>query len=106
MSGVMCFVYMYVFILDDSKPELKDFNKFLTEYANLWKDIGLELGIKPAVLSLVESSHFKDDRECLRATLQKWLQMNTGVTWKNLELAITNTTRAKLGLEPLQASKE
>ena len=46
------------------------------------------------------------DRECFRATLKKWLQLNVGVTWANLELAITNANRESLGLQPLTTGKE
>ena len=46
------------------------------------------------------------DRECFRATLEKWLQLNVGVTWADLELAITNANRESLGLQPLTTSKE
>ena len=45
------------------------------------------------------------DRECFRVTLEKWSQLNVGVTWGNLELAITNVNRGSLGLEPLTAGK-
>ena len=44
--------------------------------------------------------------ERFRVTLEKWLQLNVGVTWANLELAITNATRESLGLNPLTTSKE
>ena len=44
--------------------------------------------------------------ECFRVTLEKWLQLNVGVTWANLELAITNANRESLGLQPLTTGKE
>ena len=44
--------------------------------------------------------------ERFRVTLEKWLQLNVGVTWGNLELAITNSSRESLGLPPLTTSKE
>ena len=46
------------------------------------------------------------DRECFRVTLEKWSQLNVGVTWTNLELAITNANRESLGLQPLATGKE
>ena len=51
------------------------------------------------------SDHPMQNRECLRATLEKWLQLNVGVTWGNLELAITNANRENLGLQPLTTGK-
>ena len=44
--------------------------------------------------------------ERFRVTLEKWLQLNVGVTWANLELAITNANRESLGLQPLTTGKE
>ena len=52
------------------------------------------------------SAHPMQDRECFRVTLEKWLQLNVGVTWGNLELAITNANRESLGLQPLTTGKE
>ena len=46
------------------------------------------------------------DRECFRAILEKWLQLNVEVTWSNLELAITNANRESLGLPPLTTGKK
>ena len=52
------------------------------------------------------SANPMQDRECFRVTLEKWLQLNVGVTWANLELAITNASRESLGLQPLTTGKE
>ena len=93
-------------ILDDQKPESKDFTKFLTDYCKYWRDIGLLLGLKSPVLDLVASAHPMQDRERFRATLEKWLQLNIGVTWSNLELAITNANRQTLCLPPLTTGKK
>ena len=93
-------------ILDDQKPESKDLQRFLTDYCKYWRDIGLLLGLKSSVLDLVASTHPMQDRECFRATLEKWLQLNVGVTWSNLELAITNANRESLGLQPLTTGKK
>lgn len=90
-------------ISDNQKPELKDLQRFLTDHCKHWRDIGLLLGLKSSVLDLEVSAH---PRECFRVTLEKWLQLNDGVTWENLELAITNANRAILGLDPLTTSKD
>ena len=63
------------------------------------------VGLRCAVLDQVASAHPTDVRECLRVTLEKWLHLNVGVTWGNLELAITNANREDLGLQPFTASK-
>ena len=44
--------------------------------------------------------------ERFRVTLEKWLQLNVGVTWANLELAITNANRESLGLQSVSLGKE
>ena len=85
---------------------MKDLQRFLTDFCKYWKDIGLLLGLKSSVLDLVASAHSMQDRECFRATLEKWLQLNVAVTWSNLELAITNANRESLGLQPLTSSKK
>ena len=93
------------YMLGDQRPESKDLQRFLTDYCKQWRDIGLPLGLKSSVLDLVASAHPMQDRECFRAILEKWLQLNVGVTWGNLELAITNANRENLGLRPLTTGK-
>ena len=93
-------------VLDDQRPTSKDLQRFLINHCKHWRDIGLLLGLKSAVLDQVASDHPSDCRECLRLTLEKWLQSNDRVTWENLELAITNANRGNLGLHPLLTSKD
>ena len=64
----------------------------------------MQLQLETSVLDQVEADHHTQS-ERFRVTLEKWLQLNVGVTWANLELAITNTTRESLGLQPLMISK-
>lgn len=90
--------------LDNQKPEPKDLNRFLTDYCKHWRATGLQLGLKASVLDQVEGD-YHTVRECFRITLEKWLQLNVGVTWRDLELAITNANRESLGLQPLTTSK-
>ena len=62
------------------------------------------MGLKSALLDQMEADyHALSER--FRVTLQKWLQLNVGVTWESLELAITNVYRINLGLQPLITSK-
>ena len=77
------------------------------EYCLEWKSIGLNLGIKKAVLKVIEADHPKQHRDCFGLTLDRWLQQDTEATWSKLELAITNANRAALGInDMLDASKE
>ena len=91
----------------DEKPQLKDLQRFLTEYCLEWKTIGLQLELKSNVLNLIEVDHMHPNkhRECFRSTLEKWLQLDLEATWSKLELAITNANRLKLGLSTLITSK-
>ena len=97
-------LYVY-FALDDQRPELRDLQKFLTIYSYLWRDTGLELGLKSSVLDEVEVDYHTQS-ERFRATLDKWLHLNVAVTWGNLELAITNANRCFIGIQSLTAGKE
>ena len=92
-------------MLDNQRPESKDLQRFLTDYCEHWRATGLHLGLKASVLNQVEVDHHTM-RERFRVTLEKWLQLNVGVTWGNLELAITNANRESLGLQPLTTGKE
>ena len=87
------------------RPAAKDYQKFLLDYCLDWQSIGLQLGLKQALLNLTEANNRNQHRECLRLTLQNWLQMDTKATWSKLELAITNVNRVKLGIDPLDTSK-
>ena len=97
-------IFVCIFALDDQRPKLQDFESFLTDYSKYWRDTGLGLGLTSSVLDQVEADYHTQS-ERFRATLDKWL--NVGVTWANLELAITNANRNNLGLQPLMTiSKE
>ena len=95
---------VYCALLANERPDSKDLYRFLTDYGKHWRGVGLQLGLKTSVLDQVEADYQKLS-ERFRVTLEKWLQLNVGVTWGNLELAITNANRAGLGLEPLTAGK-
>ena len=87
------------------RPAAKDYQKFLTEYCLEWQSIGLQLELTQAALNLIDADHRNQHRDCLRLTLESWLQMDTKATWSKLELAITNAKRVKLGIDPLATSK-
>ena len=84
---------------------MKGLNRYLTEYFEFWKSIGLKLGLQSSVLGLIEADHRLQQRECFRATLQRWLQQDVQATWYKLELAITNAKREYYGYDALDASK-
>lgn len=86
------------------QSQLKDLERFLTDYCEHWRGTGLQLELKSSVLDQVAADNHTQ-RERFRVTLDRWLQMNVGVTWGNLELSITNAKRTSLGCELLTTSK-
>ena len=94
-----------MYCIGDKRPEAKEYQKFLTAYSLLWRPIGLNLGLKREVLNLIEAENRSQFRECLRQTLDRWLQLNPNATWSTLELAITNAKRVDNDLNPLDASE-
>ena len=91
-------------MLGDQRPEPKDLHRFCNKYCQHWIATGLQLGLELSVLDQVKADNHTMS-ECFWVTLEKWLQLNVGVTWGNLELAITNANRESLGLQPLTTGK-
>ena len=98
----MCITYIYI---GDGRPTAREYLRFLTTYCVDWKAIGLQLGLEQAALNVIGANNRDRNRECLRLTLESWLQMDIHATWSKLELAITNANRANLGIDPLDTSK-
>ena len=82
---------------------MRDLNIYIAwKFANNWEDIGLELGFNLNSLNIIARDNNQQSVDCLRRTLDKWLELKTvDATWKTLEVAITNVSRAKLGLNPV-----
>jgi len=93
------------FVTVNERPEMRDLGLVLTEHNDIWKDIGLKLKLKVAVLNTVAANNPLDRRECFREVLQKWLRMDIHATWEKLELAITNAKREKEHYKELACSK-
>ena len=92
---------MFAFIIEDGFPLMRDLNRYIVhKYASDWEDIALELGLDEQVVAIIK----KDNRECvdcIRNTLQKWLDLTPNATWKMLEVAVTNVKRIQLSLDPV-----
>ena len=87
---------------ENERPTIRDLNRYVTrKYATDWEDIGIELGIDLDLLKIIASDNPLKCVACLRNTLDKWLKFNADATWKVLEIAITNVSRSKLGLNPV-----
>ena len=92
-------------ITDDQKPKQKDLQRFIVRYGKHWRSIGLELGLEECVLDEVTADD-SGQSEWFRRILVKWIELGVEVTWRRLELAISNANRMSLSLEPLTASKK
>jgi len=55
----------------EETPEMKDLGLILTEHNGIWKDVGLKLKLKKAVIDTVKADNPLDQRECFREVLQK-----------------------------------
>ena len=98
---VITYVYNHTCIsLDNEIPLERNFTRILVGHCNHWWDIGLQLGLKPAVLGTIKANHDTQE-ERFKMTLKKWLDLNSKGTWADLEFAITNVNRASLALDEL-----
>ena len=81
---------------------MRDLNRYVTrKYATDWYDIGIELGLELDV-NIIEKDNPQQSVTCFQRALDKWLKLNTDdATWRTLEVALTNVSRAKLGLDPV-----
>ena len=79
---------------------MKDLNRYVTrKYATDWYDIGIELGLELDV-NIIEKDNPQQSVTCFQRTLHKWINTDDA-TWRTLEVALTNISRAKLGLNPV-----
>ena len=72
----------------DSKPKLKDINKYVKPYAfSKWYDIGLELGVGDEEGELLDDikSSCDDKEECFTDMMKRWVRSESpDVTWRTL----------------------
>ena len=82
---------------------MKDINRYVTrKHAVDWKDIGIELDLKLSALNIIESNHPLKCEACFQAMIDKWIESTSeNVTWRALEIALTNVNRQKLDLDPV-----
>ena len=80
---------------------MEDLNRYVVKkHADDWKDIGIELGLDFVKLQIIERDYPQESVICFQNTLVKWLWSDAeDVTWKTLEVALTNVNRVKLGLD-------
>jgi len=83
---------------------MRDLNRYVVKkYADIWRDVGIELGLELSVLKSIEENYPKNVTTCFQETLNKWLKFDPGPTWTMLEIAITNVQRQDLNLNPVES---
>ena len=80
---------------------MEDLNSYvITKYANDWYNIGIELKTDVHKLDNINQDNSQQSIVCFEKTLNQWLQSNSDdVTWRTLEIALTNVNRTNLGLK-------
>ena len=76
----------------------------IKNYASDWKDIGIELKLQLSEIDYIAERRRKawpDYEDYFRDTLDYWLRYKSDATWKTLEVALTNVSRLKLKLNPV-----
>ena len=65
--------------------------RILDTISNKWIDIGNLLEITPATLKNYKTTHFGDERECLRSVFGKWIEATSRKVRKTIyDCMITN----------------
>ena len=89
--------------VENDKPTFKYILIYVEPYyCDDWKDIGIELDLNSAMLKVIEDDHCNNRSASFHAMIKKWMLTNVNVTWKTLEVALTNVNRQKLGLHPVE----
>ena len=96
---LQCMIFMVT--TEEATPTMKNLNRYVTKkYAADWRDIGIELGLEHT-LEIISKDNHRECVPCFQSTLDKWLESTPDATWRMLEVAITNVTRQRLGLDPV-----
>ena len=96
-----CTTFTFSWSAEDTTPSERDLNRYvINKHSVDWREIGLELGLQGEQLNII-GIDFTQCAKCLQKTLEAWLNIGDGATWKALEVAVTNVNRAKNGLNPV-----
>ena len=69
----------------EATPSPRELNRYITDMAPSYQDIGLELDIPYATLKLIRKDPILSDlKEKCRKMLEVWLENDTSATWKKL----------------------
>ena len=77
-----CFLHN---IIVDATPSLRDLYQHITlQYAAVWKDIGILLGLPSGRLQAIEAGWPTNVDRCCNQMLEKWLQVDSNASWSKL----------------------
>ena len=69
----------------EATPALKKLNRYITDMASSYYDIGLELDIASSELKVIKNdTSLRNDKEKCREMLEVWLKSDSSATWKKL----------------------
>ena len=74
----------------------KELRKISVEIADIWKEVGLELGLPPYKLDTIKLNHPNENEKASLDMLLKWREVNKNVSREELNKAIKEC-RAKRG---------
>ena len=85
---------------------MEDLNNYvIIKYANNWYNVGIELKVDVHKLDIIKQDNPQKSIVCFEKTLNQWLQSNSDdVTWRTLEIALTNVNRANLDLKSVDVN--
>jgi len=76
-----------------TRPTPKDLQRWITRrYAAKWREIGTQLDLRDATLSIIQANHPCDVERCCNEMLSKWLEVDNTASWQKLFTAIDNCT--------------
>ena len=82
-------VFIYIYSVINSKPELKDLYNFITrDHAAHWRVIGTLLGVNEGSLDAIEKNFPSNVKLCCNDLLKEWLNTDINARWKNIIEAI------------------
>ena len=95
-------MYDYVIcLINTEEDDLLDVKEEVIDLASRWKDLGLALRVKCSTLDTISSKNHYNPEDCLRDTLQAWLQQQYDTTkfgqpsWQVLCKAVENPAGGK-----------
>ena len=73
----------------NTTPSLKDLHRLVTpQYAIHWREIGIQLDLAWETLEIIENDNHYKAKACCNAMFNKWLQVDTTASWRQLFTAI------------------